>query len=518
MQIYGLSIYGKKCLSDFHISFYNSNSNPTTILIGENGAGKSTMLEAILEIFASFDSPTIEKNINYSYDIEYQYAQKQVFIQKKEREYRVVVDGIDFGGSYEQVRPMMHDHRLFPKRIISFYSGANNKLETLIQKLNTEYKKQYRQIMRGYFYVLDNVSYYDPPKIPVRKYNFCDEHMVPIYLCSILAGHESFEKQYLQEECHLGELHRVSMIVDLNKVERLFGGRRFEGEYPHKLMSVAEFIDQNLCEYLRAGFRFVSSGKGFFELGNLCDCEADSVSILEFFEILHDMFEVQYEVYAEVNGSVVKTEELSEGQRQLIKVLGMLGICKKEDCLILLDEPDAHMNPQWKYGIKKIMDGCLQAATNAQAIIATHDPLVINGVDKNFIRIFDMVEGKSVVRVPTEDAVGMGIDGLLQSQYYGLETTLDIETQELLEEKRNLMVKRKREQLSNAEQLRLRSLTEMFEDMAFTRNVPTDNYYDDFVVAVHEIYKNRPAINLTPAEIEEKNRILREITEDLIGI
>ena len=53
-----------------------------------------------------------------------------------------------------------------------------------------------------------------------------------------------------------------------------------------------------------------------------------------------------------------------------------------------MDEPDAYMNPRWKYEIKETMDNSLRDAINTQAIVATHDPLVINGVPKEFIRIF----------------------------------------------------------------------------------------------------------------------------------
>lgn len=120
------------------------------------------------------------------------------------------------------------------------------------------------------------------------------------------------------------------------------------------------------------------------------------------------------------------------GQRQLIKILGMLGICKTEDCLVLMDEPDAYMNPRWKYDIKSTMDRSLKEAVNAQAIIATHDPLVINGVPKEFIRIF--IQNKELESStgflsqelsPCREYRGMGIDGLLQSEYYGLQTSYD---------------------------------------------------------------------------------------------
>ena len=525
MQIQKLDIYDKKkCLENFHIPFHTPELACTNILIGENGTGKSTVMETILEILASFDSPAIEKSIDYSYGIQYEYAQKQIFIQRIKNDYRVEVDGMLFSGSYKQIRELLDGQKLFPKRIISFYSGANNKLQSLIQKMNTEYKKNYRQLIHGYLYVMEHVFEYNPPKPPVRKYNFCDEHMVPICLTAILAGSESFEKDYLVKQCRFNHIDRIDMIIDLTKVEAFFIKDRIRGnnslslvsDDPDHLFQVAEYIDNQLGEYLRRGWQGAHRGKGYLGIEGLENGGLDSVAILEFFELLHDLFGAKYEVYISMDNQVVNTRDLSEGQRQLIKILGMLGICKNEDCLILLDEPDAHMNPRWKYEIKNTMDQCLQKAQNAQAIIATHDPLVINGVDKEYIRIFDIVQGKTVVHIPTEDTVGMGIDSLLQSQYYQMDTTLDSRSQKKLDDKRALMVKRKEGTLTEDERKRLRVLTEELENMPFFRSIPADNYYDDFVAAVHELYQNRPKVRLTSEEIEERNRMVREIVKGLI--
>ena len=63
MQIQRLFINEKRCLVDFDIHFQTEDGASTTILIGENGTGKSTMMESILEILMSFDSPSIEKQI-----------------------------------------------------------------------------------------------------------------------------------------------------------------------------------------------------------------------------------------------------------------------------------------------------------------------------------------------------------------------------------------------------------------------------------------------------------------------
>ena len=512
MQIQMLSINGKKCLKNVEIPFRISDSSSTTILIGENGTGKTTVIEAILEILMSFDSPAVEKQIDYSYEIKYEYAQKQIVITKVNDYYTVFVDDSYLCGSYAQVRSMMQEYRLFPKRIISFYSGTNNKLKPLTQRMDSAYQRQYRQIMRGYFYVEENITHNDPPSIPNRKYNFCDEHMVPIYLCAILAGHNSYEKRYLQEECQWGDILHIDMSINMEKIEQLFIRNRYERPFgiedPHKLFAVTDYIDHRLSELLREGWQGSNGRKGYIDLTRLPYYELDSVSILEFFEILHDLFGAKYEVYVDVGGNTVKSEDLSEGQRQLVKVLGMLGICKNEDCLILLDEPDAHMNPQWKYGIKNLMDGCLLHAQNAQAIIATHDPLVINGVDKKYIRIFDRVEGGTVVRIPTEDTAGMGIDGLLQSQYYRLQTTYDKPTSDKFRERQLLYIKLINNEISPEEKERLKSLTRELGSLpkSFTT---IDFLYDDFI----KVYRNSPLYSKEYLTFDELDRRRAEIDE-----
>ena len=102
MQIKRLQIDDYLCLVDFDIVFDTVSGGSSTILIGENGAGKSTMIECILNILMSFDSPAIEKQIDYSYSMEYNYAQKAVCIVQSNHNYRITVDDVFCEGSYKR--------------------------------------------------------------------------------------------------------------------------------------------------------------------------------------------------------------------------------------------------------------------------------------------------------------------------------------------------------------------------------------------------------------------------------
>lgn len=517
MQIKRLQIDDYLCLVDFDIVFDTVSGGSSTILIGENGAGKSTMIESVLNILMSFDSPTIEKQIDYDYSMEYEYAQKAIRIVKNEKNYRIEVDGEFCEGSYRKVRSFTKTHSVFPQRIIAFYSGANNKLLPQIKKMNARYTQRCRNTLESFLKVVSNESDQSLPSFPKRKYNYCDEGMTPIYLVAILCGQDSFEKDYLVNACRFNEIQCMNMVIDTDKVENIFGRGRFDGDMPTGLYYLTDFIDHRFTDLLRRGLLYSAAGKSYFEIKGLEKLGLDSIAILEFFEKLYSLFDARFEVTVTQGNSIVKCKSMSEGQRQLIKVLGMLGICKTEDSLVLMDEPDAYMNPRWKYDIKSTMDQSLQEAVNTQAIIATHDPLVINGVPKEYIRIFTRNEnqGRFFTRVitPVENTEGMGIDGLLQSEYYGLQTSYDQKSHKKFLRRQELYLKLIGESATDEEKAELREITKDLGLLPLSYN-SIDFLYDDFLT----VYKKCDLYSqeyLTYDQVLERREKIKEIIEAL---
>src|SRR5690606_20677320 len=103
----------------------------------------------------------------------------------------------------------------------------------------------------------------------------------------------------------------------------------------------------------------------------------------------------------------VTFKELSEGEQQLLTVLGLLKFTKDKETLVLLDEPDTHLNPLWKWEyIELLKDIYKKDETGAEdrtthIIINTHDPLVIGGLEKEQVRIFKRDDnGKVYVDTP----------------------------------------------------------------------------------------------------------------------
>ena len=527
MQIIRLNVDDNKCLVDFDIHFeIDREHGSSTVLIGENGTGKSSMLQTVLEIMMSFDSDSVERRINYQYSIEYFYKGSTILIQQSEKRYNIYIDGAQFcTGSLNTVKARLaaENKSIFPERVNYFYSGLNDHASSGMHRVEINYANACRKDLARYWNALYLANHDYEGIFPKKKYNYCTEALIPAYAVALLCGNDSFGKAYLFEQCHISQVESFSTIISVKKLRNRLQNDIVEVGV-EGVLDLIGFIDDRFTDLFRGGFLYQDDEQFTFEIRDIAQVEADTVSFFNFFEKLSTIFEAEFGVTLKVGNSSVYGTNLSEGQRQLIKILGMLCVCKDEDTLVLMDEPDAHMNPRWKYELKQTINNCLAVSVNTQAIIATHDPLVINGVPKEYIRVF--AHNKSLVDhngfyftkviVPTEDTEGLGIDGLLQSEYYGLATVLDPETRKKMDTKNDLLVKKTEGTISEREKHKLRTLIEELENMSFARNIPTDQYYDEFVAAMHKIYRERPQVQLTAEDIAERNAKAEEILRGLL--
>ena len=152
-------------------------------------------------------------------------------------------------------------------------------------------------------------------------------------------------------------------------------------------------------------------------------------------------------------------KELSEGEQQLLTVLGLLRFTREDDALFLLDEPDTHLNPMWSLHYLELLRDVVGEQKTSQIIMTTHDPLTVAGLTRNDVRVLirDQATGGIVAEIPEHDPKGMGVRGILTSELFGLRSDLDLATLKLLDEKRDLANK---EQLTEWDKTRLGVLRE----------------------------------------------------------
>lgn len=139
-----------------------------------------------------------------------------------------------------------------------------------------------------------------------------------------------------------------------------------------------------------------------------------------------------------VNGQTVPTIGLSDGFRSVIALAGDL-IWRllqafpdledptKASGVVLIDELDIHLHPSWQ---RQIAGWLREVFPNLQFIIATHSPLVAAGGGEDALTLrLDMVNGEVKI-TKIDDISAYDSDYILRSPAFGLESTYSPETQQ----------------------------------------------------------------------------------------
>jgi hypothetical protein len=94
----------------------------------------------------------------------------------------------------------------------------------------------------------------------------------------------------------------------------------------------------------------------------------------------------------------------------------------EQHALVLMDEIDAHMHPFWQ---KQIIPSLKELFPNMQFIATTHSPLIVSSLEKENVRIFDrdIESGEVAVTLPDIDFYGLRADQILTSRMFRLRTT-----------------------------------------------------------------------------------------------
>jgi predicted ATPase len=256
-------------------------------------------------------------------------------------------------------------------------------------------------------------------------------------------------------------------------------------------------------------------------LSSLKDHIGDSYRFFQYVEgsYIADLLEdVQIFVKHKNANDLLSFEQLSEGELQLLTVLGLMRITHRDECLFLLDEPDTHLNPIWKLRyfdeIEKVLktnDGDTIRG-DSQIIITTHDPMMIGSLRKEQVRVLRQQNGKTVVDEPTEDPQGQGVNGLLKSELFGLQSTVDSETMRQMYRRNMLYAKEKR---LPEEELELARISRKLADLGFATDF-RDPYYELFVKHMSKRTEFQKQ-TLTPNEIAAQDAAAHEIIDQILA-
>jgi predicted ATPase len=533
-------------------------------LIGQNGVGKSNLIEALITIFRDID---LDRDAALDYTLEYEIRDHTVRIRadttKQKRPF------VWLNGKSESQGYLLKNRELLPSHVFAYYSGRNERIEALFQEHQRRFNQRQEittdevlpeQLLENFtasdadIRALEEVKRRREARLRqagddrLRRLFYCrGGHSQLVLLACLLSDDPVFQK--VLKNLHIESLE--SALFVLKEPHRLRTKRR-EGKFEeHELNEgdprfwyargnvVSEFLDKlwqvawgpieqeatrqidfrGRAEKQKQLFLFVPSHAKLKQLGELVGGTDSFFRYAEGAYIGDLIDEVRITVKKrDDHGGNVSFTQLSEGELQMLTVLGLMRITREDHCLFLLDEPDTHLNPIWKLRYFDDIEGVLSAdagrptQSESQILITTHDPMMVGSLKREQVHILRRNGQRSVVETPNEHPQGMGVTGLLKSELFGLSSTLDIETERRLFRRNELFVKSPRTLEEDAE---LSRLSNELADLGFSTADFRDPDYALFVrkMAQHRKFR-KPA--LTPEEQTEQDRIADDIINEIL--
>lgn len=512
-----------KNLEDFKIDI--DENSMETVLIGLNATGKSNLMEALVVIFRDLDldrPPQISKiKEPFEYYIKYECRKKNIEIEYSLKTgYTFTVDLVKTTKTI-----FMKSKDIFlPKHVFIYYSGISDRLKDLY---SDHTKKYYEQIIKD---EAKHTRFDTIPRIFLVQNIHSSLALIAFYM---FKDQEKETIQFLKEELKINDFGSALFIL---KQPEWSKSRKNEDRFWNASGLVRRFIE-DLYRFSTAPiyheervattykksetqsrlYLYIKDKKTFQDLVDT-KMYSDKIPLfnalnsIEISDLLHD---VKIKVAKENVDGELAMSELSEGEKQLLTVLGMLKFTKDEESLILLDEPDTHLNPMWKWKFLEYLDKVVKRPETTQIIFCTHDPLVVGNLKKNQVQIFKKNElGKTIAYNPFISPREMSVSKILTSELFGIPTLMSKKLEDLLNEKRYLQAKLIKGNLDEPERISFERLKKYFDRIGFNDDT-VDSRYNKFLQLTSERdeFINR---KYSKAEEDELDKIAKEVLDTIL--
>lgn len=362
MRLKELYIQEYKNLRDFRINFETNQG--LTMLVGNNGSGKSNVLEAISAIFYDAYKSSGKKMIK-DYCLNYEIDGEEISISKTNgrRNFKRNDRGL---AQYVLIQQYL------PHNVIGVYSGEENRL--WLNYYEPFYVSYMRKVKGNY------------PQERM-KLMYIDKYYWNIALLTFLLSENETIKPFIESELHIHSIDKVVIRFDINQyngseneplkafIDRINLEKKGICEFDVDTLKRALFYDRIVLG--NTGIQIDDEGSVLVARNGISDAEVFNYltqaampktgKIITGIEIM-------------VNNGV-NTAQLSEGEKKLILVKAVLEFLADEKTLILFDEPDAHLHE----GRKAKLYNMILEYQNPQILIATHSPTFIDIADQEQI-------------------------------------------------------------------------------------------------------------------------------------
>lgn len=476
MQLKKLHIKEFKILKDFTFEFPYNFQKYISLLIGVNGSGKSTVLEAIAEIFSAV---LLDQKAKFTFSLEYSVRHEEILLdssswqdseityfevkissQKNEKPKLTVYlsDGSTLNSLAEinRHKPLtqLKSHlpsnlyKVLPDNIVIYYSGLSEIMKQICEPHNNKLSDYYR---KGVL-------------CPQVFFNY-EPQIFNLLLIGLLSFEYGDIPQFLKEKANIDsfqsiviQLHRPKWATG-KKVKDFWGASgevRLFLEYLDSISSSIETLKEPdkakgkgnlIIEVLQDEWMIISiiSPAKLYEIRDYFGEERRMFNLLKtmyFDGFIHD---VEFNLIKEKGNSIESFNILSEGEQQALTIKGLTELISEENSLFLFDEPDTFLHPEWQRdfiaGIDDFSNQSSQTGSKEPYfLISTHSPNLVSGISKNQLLA---LKGGKLVDIAF-DPFGKPIDRIL-IDFFSVEGLRNIQVENDIKKLRDLVMSEKYE-------------------------------------------------------------------------
>ncbi|WP_323586789.1 AAA family ATPase [Aliarcobacter butzleri] len=417
MKLNKLQINGFNILQDEFLIDFDKASN-LSILIGKNGSGKSSILEAVGIIFKSLYKGS---NTPFTFVIDYHLGDKHIGIQNiEEFTIRINADVYQIG-EFKYLRETQ-GLDIFPDNIIAYYSGSNERLKKIfnfgkylespflyledkhfkfiLSSLISSNLDRHTEFLRENFQIEKNDSFQMKLKVKLFDKKLIEE-IHPL---------DQYFKIYLRELLNIQDLLIITkqnlyqadsenienILKSIEKIEIAIGA----SDLLRYCMRVPYRFKNGLFEFL---IDFEESNNFIYEIGN-------EVNLFKNFLFLSSKGMLKdVETSFTKESDIVNHAALSEGEKQLITVVGIKELTTLEENLFLLDEPDTYLHPSWQ---NKLINQ-LNDKNEDYTLMTTHSVNILKNISKKHIFILKNIDNIIEIYEPPKSTFGRDVNSIL---------------------------------------------------------------------------------------------------------
>ena len=376
MKINYIYIDGYKNLNKLEVSF--DNNSTVNALIGNNGSGKSNVIEALTRVFIAVYN---DSTVDFVYEIHYTISDNEIVLCNKEKTV--------FLKNGKSVKKSEKETCL-PRSIFLYYCGETDRIQNFASDCQD---KKFEKALKT------------------------DGEIVARYVSSV--GLKEFAAAFLANAiCQNSTYDRVCELINIYNIggpvtfslgrpswsksapiteESFWNAQGTVAMLLHAIKDVGELqiTDKNTAKII---------------VKNIADLKLGAESAFDLFirfELLIQagiLNSIDFKIVKE--GVEITSNDLSEGEKQLAQFLCLLEATKDYRALFLLDEFDSFLHPNWQRRFAEIIDGI---SITGQVLFTTHSPLTLGKVRKENIRI--LKDGK--IYIPSVDTYNRDITEVL---------------------------------------------------------------------------------------------------------